>query len=92
MANEEAALRVGRDPWEETIAHWLSQEHLLPFTGQYIASGALSLKGKEYDLISSRRLAKCMRKLGYRHKNMRREKGVVKIWVKEENENYARDL
>lgn len=90
MANEEAALRVGRDPWEETLAHWLSQEHLLSLTGQYIASGALSLKGREYDKIAKNRIGKCMRKLGYEYKNKWHEKGVIKIWVKEED--YAEDL
>jgi predicted P-loop ATPase len=92
MANEEAALRVGRDPWVETIEHWLTKEHLMPLTGQYIASDALSLKGKEYDSIASRRLAKCMRKLEYKYKNTRQEKSVIKIWVKQEDEDYTKDL
>jgi predicted P-loop ATPase len=91
MANEEAELRVGRDPWDETIAHWLTQEHLLPLTGQYIANGALSLKGREYDKFSATRIARCMRKLGYEYKNKWHEKSVIKIWVKED-EDYLEGL
>jgi predicted P-loop ATPase len=92
MANEEAALRVGRDPWEETLAHWLSQEHLMPLTGQYIASGALSLKGREYDKIAKNRIGKCLKKLGYEYKNKRHEKSVIKVWVKEDQEDYLEGL
>ena len=86
MANEEAAMRVGRDPWEETLAHWLSQEHLMPLTGQYIANGALTLKGREYDKLASNRLSKCMKKLGYERKAKRFGKDTHNVWCKDEED------
>lgn len=93
IANEEAAMRVGRDSWQEIIAVWLTQDMLPELTGQNIANACMNLKGKEYDKLAANRIAKCMTKLGYERKKKRIDKlNYVYVWYKEVEENYADDL
>jgi putative DNA primase/helicase len=93
IANEEAAMRVGRDSWQEVIAVWLTQDTLPELTGQNIANACMSLKGKEYDKLAGNRISKCMRNLGYERKRKRIDKlNHVYVWYKEDQEDYLDGL
>jgi len=89
-AIDEANLRVGKDPWEETIALWLTGDHA-NLISSYIADQALSLKGNQFNKHYSNRLGKIMEKLGYEQKQKRIGTSRPYVWVKKE-ENYAKDL
>jgi hypothetical protein len=93
IANEEAAMRVGRDSWQEIIAVWLTQDTLPELTGQNIANACMSLKGKEYDKLAGNRISKCMRNLGYERKRKRiNSRDYVYVWYKEDQEDYLDGL
>jgi predicted P-loop ATPase len=93
MANEQAALRVGNDPWEETILSWLDRTEIEEFTSAQIADNALSLKGAQYTKYHKNRVAKVMEKIGYKHTQKRINNLRLWVWVKTEyEENYASDL
>lgn len=78
--NEQRARYEG-DPWQDAIAHWVAQRLGQEVTVHEILDECLKIDAGKQDVWSQRRVAACLKSMGWRARKVREGRRVVRIWT-----------